>query len=379
MADQWQVRAGGKRYGPFTSRQLVSLARQGKLKASHLVSKDGGRRWVAASAVRGLLSPAVPAERPAAVQAPPAAPVAVAVTQAAARGRKPQVRRRPKTRPNRMLVYAGLAAAVFVGGAVTVFMLAGWGSRRSDVPQVARRQPRTEEPATATPTPERAVTPDEPSAPEPAPPAEPSPEPPAPAEPSAPEPAPPDEPSPEPPAPAEPPAPPEPQPSPEEQLRQHVRAEMAACTSFPFTLTTTDVSGQERSLESLRGKVVLIDLWGTWCPPCRAEIPAFIRLQEELGPQGLQVLGINFERGQSHEENVKIVTDFAAEQQMNYPCILGDGGTLQQVPNLRGFPTTIFIDRSGKVRLMVVGARPYEYLAAVVGELLAEAGPTDGG
>lgn len=377
MADQWQVRVGSKRYGPFTGKQLLALARQGKIKATYLVSKDGGGRWVAASAVRGLLPAAGSSERLPAVKPPPAAVAPVSAVRQAAPSRGATASRRPKA-TSRTLILGGLAGAVLAGGVVTAFMLLGSSGRKSDARAVAggpSRPPQAAEPATApgseAPPPE---TPPPPPSPEPeAPPETPVP----PAEASTPEPPPPEPPpTPEVPPP-EPPPPPEEPVSPEEQLRRHVRAEMAACQSFPFTLTAADVSGREQSLESLRGKVVVVDLWGTWCPPCRAEIPSFVRLQEELGPQGLQVLGINFERGQSAEENTKVVTDFVAEQRVTYPCILGDGGTLQQVPNLRGFPTTLFVDRSGKVRLMVVGARPYEYLAAVVNELLAE--PDAGG
>lgn len=285
-----------------------------------------------------------------------------------------------EAKASRLLVFGGLAGVAVVGGIAAVLLMTGLLGGRGKAKAVASRPvepPRTTE-AAAPPVqeapserpapPEESPAPEPPTSETPAPPETPAAETPASPEASVPPETPPPAPSP----PPETPPPPEEQPSPEEQLRRHVRAEMAACESFPFTITAVDVAGREQSLESLRGKVVLVDLWGTWCPPCRAEIPSFIRLQDELGPQGLQVLGVNFERGQSPEENAKVVTDFIAEQRVNYPCILGDGGIMQQVPNLRGFPTTLFIDRSGKVRLMAVGARPHEYLAAVVSELLAE-------
>ncbi len=150
------------------------------------------------------------------------------------------------------------------------------------------------------------------------------------------------------------------------------RTDLAAGETYPFEFAGTDIEGNAQSLESLAGKVVIVDFWGTWCPPCRAEIPSFVKLQETYGDQGFQMIGLNYERKESEEENVKAVKDFAEEFSINYPCILSDEETRAQVPGFRGFPTTLFIDRSGKVRMTVVGLHDYAYLEAVVNVLLAE-------
>lgn len=149
-------------------------------------------------------------------------------------------------------------------------------------------------------------------------------------------------------------------------------ADLAAGESYPFSFTATDLDGNQHSLADYEGKVVIVDFWGTWCPPCRAEIPSFVALQEKYGDQGFQMLGLNYERGDSAEENLQQVIDFAAENNINYPCMMGDDETRAQVPDFRGYPTTFFIDRTGKVRMTAVGLHEEAYLEAIIKALLAE-------
>ncbi len=157
-----------------------------------------------------------------------------------------------------------------------------------------------------------------------------------------------------------------------EAFREEAKELLSGGEKFAFTMTGTSVDGEEIALEALKGKVVIVDFWGTWCPPCRAEIPAFIKLQETYGDDGFQMIGLNYERAPSDEAKAKLVTDYASENGINYPCLLGDEALQDQVPEFRGYPTTLFIDRSGSVRHMAVGQHPYEYLEAIVSELLNE-------
>lgn len=156
-----------------------------------------------------------------------------------------------------------------------------------------------------------------------------------------------------------------------ERALKKVKEDLAAAKSFPFDFSLTDVDGKPIKLADYRGKVVIVDVWGTWCPPCRAEIPSFIKLQSTYGEKGFQMVGLNEEDG-SKEETTKIVKEFMTDQKMNYPCALLDESTKNQIPELEGFPTTLFLDRSGKVRLKVVGMHEYSYLEAIVTTLLEE-------
>lgn len=157
-----------------------------------------------------------------------------------------------------------------------------------------------------------------------------------------------------------------------EKIKAEARHALATGESFPFELSGTSINGETVDLAALKGKVTIVDIWGTWCPPCRAEIPSFIKLQETYGPQGFQMIGLNYERKNSDEENLAAVVEFVKEFGVNYPCVMGSKVTLAQVPAFSGYPTTLFIDKTGKVRLKAVGLHEYGYLEAIVSELLVE-------
>jgi thiol-disulfide isomerase/thioredoxin len=155
--------------------------------------------------------------------------------------------------------------------------------------------------------------------------------------------------------------------------KEEVRTEMAAFKSYPFDFTLPDLDDKPVKLADLKGKVVIVDFWGTWCPPCRAEIPSFVKLQTQYGDKGLQVIGLGYENGEK-DEATKLVREFMEDHKMNYTCILGDKATQKQVPKFEGYPTTLFIDRTGNVRLQYVGLHPYATLEAATTMLLEESG-----
>lgn len=147
---------------------------------------------------------------------------------------------------------------------------------------------------------------------------------------------------------------------------------------FDFSLPSA-MDDSTVSLKQFAGKVVVVDIWGTWCEPCKMEIPHFVELQEKYGDQGLQIVGINYE---DLDNSVPIsmekdrVQQFADDYQINYPLAIGDDETREQVPNFSGFPTTLFIDREGVVQKRLGGAYPYETLESIVKSMLDE-GKTD--
>jgi cytochrome c biogenesis protein CcmG/thiol:disulfide interchange protein DsbE len=102
------------------------------------------------------------------------------------------------------------------------------------------------------------------------------------------------------------------------------------------------------------GKVVLVDLWATWCPPCITEIPTLVDLQETYGDRGFVIVGIAFESEEQDEERRARLQQFVERQGINYMIL--DGGqpehfekALPSVKNIRGLPVEILIDRSGDV------------------------------
>ncbi len=132
-----------------------------------------------------------------------------------------------------------------------------------------------------------------------------------------------------------------------------------------FALPTSD--GKTFRLSDQVGKVVVLNFWATWCPPCRAEIPDFIKLQNELGERGLVIAGVSLD-----EEGWEVVRPFAEEFQFNYPVMVDDGAADDAYGPIAALPTTFLIDREGMVRHYAPGMLTEEMLRPVLMDLLEE-------
>ncbi|HKE01898.1 MAG TPA: TlpA disulfide reductase family protein, partial [Planctomycetota bacterium] len=127
--------------------------------------------------------------------------------------------------------------------------------------------------------------------------------------------------------------------------------------------------------KSLEGKVAIVDIWGTWCPPCRLEIPHLVELSKKHASDPFVIVGLGDEdrkQNKDFDKEAKKEAAFAKENGMNYTLALIDTPTLKQVPKFSGYPTTLFIDKTGKVRLVEIGYKPLDYLDGVVAALLKE-------
>jgi len=129
--------------------------------------------------------------------------------------------------------------------------------------------------------------------------------------------------------------------------------------------SVTDLNGQAIHSTDLEGKVVIVDFWATWCPPCRKEIPGFIELQEEYGSDGLVILGVSLD-----ETGQETVRDFVLEQGINYPIAMGNRELVDQFGGVRALPTTFVIDRQGKIVNRHVGYASKATFEADIKELL---------
>jgi thiol-disulfide isomerase/thioredoxin len=158
-----------------------------------------------------------------------------------------------------------------------------------------------------------------------------------------------------------------------EDARREVAEEMTSFTSFPFDFALKDTDDKPVALADYKGKVTIVDVWGTWCPPCRAEIPHFVELYNGLKDKGLEIVGINCNEQGTTAEIKETIKKFAKETKIPYKCVLNDDKTEAKIPGFLGYPTTLFLDRSGKVRMMFVGNPGKAKLEMVVNILLAEA------
>lgn len=121
------------------------------------------------------------------------------------------------------------------------------------------------------------------------------------------------------------------------------------------------LEGDTASLADYRGQVVLLNLWGTWCPPCRREIPDLVELQAEIEPRGGTIVGIAVDSGEPDE-----IRDFAERYDINYPIWRSGGRRVMEHYRARGYPTTLLIDREGVIRERYVGAQTAETLRAAL-------------
>lgn len=116
-------------------------------------------------------------------------------------------------------------------------------------------------------------------------------------------------------------------------------------------LTFTDLTGREVSLAALKGKVVVVDFWATWCGPCRTEIPGYIELQKKHGPEGLVIVGVSLD-----QKGAKYVKQFAEKNSMNYTVVMGDNAAVDAFGGFEAIPTTFLIGRDGRILHEKTGA-----------------------
>ena len=120
--------------------------------------------------------------------------------------------------------------------------------------------------------------------------------------------------------------------------------------SPPTQLTLKDIKGRNLRLSDYRGKVVLINFWATWCPPCRKEIPDLIKLQRDYGRRSLQVIGVTYP-----PQKLAEVRRFVKRAKVNYPVCLGTKQTKLLFTSSESLPMTIVIGTDGRIRDIIEG------------------------
>lgn len=121
--------------------------------------------------------------------------------------------------------------------------------------------------------------------------------------------------------------------------------------------TLTDLNGQTISLADFEGKVIFLNFWATWCPPCRQEIPGFIEIYEKYKDKGMVIIGISVDRG-----GVAKVKEFVNDNNITYPVAMFTDEIIKAYQPGRFIPTTIIIDKERKIRNKHVGYMDKETL-----------------
>jgi cytochrome c biogenesis protein CcmG, thiol:disulfide interchange protein DsbE len=124
----------------------------------------------------------------------------------------------------------------------------------------------------------------------------------------------------------------------------------------PLNYTLKDMNGKPVTLADYKGKVIMLNFWATWCGPCQAEIPMFVKLQDKYRDQGLVFLGVSID-----DEPPQLLA-YASRMKMNYPVLVGsDHEDLQEAYGpMVGIPTTMLIGRDGSICTKYMGAQTLE-------------------
>ena len=121
-----------------------------------------------------------------------------------------------------------------------------------------------------------------------------------------------------------------------------------------------DLSGKPVQLSSLKGKVVLVNFWATWCPPCREEIPSMVKLNQLMQGKNFQMLAVSIDEG-----GKDAVQDFFKQGGVTLPALLDTDGTTARLYGTTGVPETFVVDTKGMIRQKVIGAADWSSPEAV--------------
>jgi thiol-disulfide isomerase/thioredoxin len=115
-----------------------------------------------------------------------------------------------------------------------------------------------------------------------------------------------------------------------------------------FSLQSLD--GTTLRLSDLRGKAVMLNFWATWCGPCKIEMPWFVDLQKQYGPQGLQIVGVAMDDASKED-----IAKFAKDMGVNYPILIGKESVGDQYGGVNALPETFLVSRDGKIVDRIIG------------------------
>ena len=142
--------------------------------------------------------------------------------------------------------------------------------------------------------------------------------------------------------------------------------------ALPVALGVHRTDAPAKGIADYQGKVVLLNIWATWCDPCRSEMPSIEKLHEELGPEGLKVLAISIDQPGMEPA----IREFARQYGLTFEILHDAAGKIELDYQTSGFPETFVIGKDGIIRKRVIGATDWaaEPQKALIRQLLAEPG-----
>jgi cytochrome c biogenesis protein CcmG, thiol:disulfide interchange protein DsbE len=122
------------------------------------------------------------------------------------------------------------------------------------------------------------------------------------------------------------------------------------------TFEATDLqSGQRVTLADYKGQVVLLNIWATWCEPCKVEMPSLEQLQKDMAPQGLKIVAVSIDEG-----GPEVVRQYARDLGLTFGILHDQSGRIKEIYQTTGVPESFVINREGKIEKKVIGATDWD-------------------
>jgi len=126
-------------------------------------------------------------------------------------------------------------------------------------------------------------------------------------------------------------------------------------STAPMFHATALADGKAKSLADYKGQVVLLNVWATWCAPCRVEMPSIEHLHQEYGPQGLKIVAVSID-----EASAEVVREFIRERGFTFPILLDPSRDIERIYQTTGVPESFVLNREGVIVKKVIGATEWD-------------------